>query len=172
MARYGRFSASGDTDMGTVAADNQRANVFGAMPENGWAHTIGFWGGKPSGGSSPTVRLAIWDTDSSGNPDDRMAYGSVTVNASQSFGGDGQAYTVSVANISAAYDFAIGAVPVEAGEKYSLGFVSDNFAVNHAMTEAANLSTSLNRNFYSRSGVSTPADPDGYTSTSLEGHMT
>lgn len=159
--------------MGTVSANSQRASVFGAMPTDGWGHTLGFWGGKPSGGSSPSVKLAIWDTDGSGNPDDRLAYNSgVTVNAVESFGGDGQAYEVAVANVNSSFSPSTNAVALHSGSKYALGFVSANFSVNHAMTAAANLGSSDNKLFYNRSSISTPANPNGYTSSATNGHMT
>lgn len=171
MAYYGRRVTAGDTDYGTVSASNQRASVYNAMPENGWGHTFGVWGGKVSGGGAPGMRVAVWATDSSKNPSTLLGYtASITVNTAQTYGGDGQAYTGTVAagtNVQSSGD---DAIMLTAGSRYAIGVVATTYSFNHAMIAASRFAGD-NENFYYKSGTTTPLNPNGYTSSSTEGWM-
>lgn len=171
MAFYGRYVTNGDTDMGDVGYNQQRAYVYNKMTENGWGFKFGFWGGRFGGGGTPTVKPAIWTTTTSMTPDKLMAYhNGITVNAVQSYGRDGQAYSAPIMNSSSVFSPSSSAVKMKAGERYALGVVSTGDAMHYAMIQAAYF-TGDNEQFYSRDGVSTPTNPFGYTNSSTEGWM-
>ena len=172
MPYYGRYITSGDTDLGEIGASVQRACVFDPMPEHGWGHTFKWYGGKPLGqGGNPTIKLAIWETDASKNPTTRLAYhAGFTATNQMSYGGDGQAYSAAVQNVNASKSPGTNAVALWAGKRYSLGFVAAAYAARHGMTAAANIAGD-NEQFYDRFGVSTPTDPNGYTSAHTEGWL-
>lgn len=172
MAYYGRRITSGDTDMGDVGANEQRACVFDPMPEHGWGHSFHWYGGKPTGqAGNPTIKPAIWETNASMNPTTRLAYhAGFTTSKQMSYGGDGQAYEAPVANVNASKSPGSNAVAMWSGKRYALGIVAASYPARHGMTAAGNIAGD-NEQFYDRSGVSTPTDPNGYTSAHVEGWL-
>jgi hypothetical protein len=170
MSNYGRVVTSGDSDYGIATSNSQRAAVYGLMSESGWAHTLHGWFGKTAGGdANASVRMAVWRT-SSMNPAERLCYTSpFTVSSVGASGSTTTKYTSSVANVASAYSPGSNAIKLHSGERYSLGFATTE-QVGHAMVQAASISAD-NESFYYRSGLSTPSTPNGYTSSSNEGHL-
>lgn len=159
MPFYGRKITSGDLDMGDVGVNTQVASVYNRMPTNGWATKLGIWGGKATATNS-IFKLAVWSVDASKNPTTRLfVSGNVTVSTAQSYGGDGASYEVPMS------------LKLTANERYSLGVVATNADAHFAMVQAQYNSSADNNYMYRKYSVSTPANPNGYTSNSYEGHM-
>ncbi|MGC4107811.1 MAG: hypothetical protein QM753_15930 [Thermomicrobiales bacterium] len=159
MPFYGRKISSGDLDMGDVGVNTQVASVYNRMPTNGWATKLGIWGGKATGTNS-VFKLAVWSVDASKNPTNRLFLsGNVTVSTAQSYGGDGASYEVPMS------------LKLTANERYSLGVVATNADGHFAMVQAAYNSSADNNYMYRKYSVSTPANPNGYTSNSYEGWL-
>src|SRR5690606_28654752 len=168
MAFYGRRVTSGDTDFGIVGQNQQRTSVYNRMPENGWGHTLGFWGGRNLGGGTPTVKIGVWTT-SNLTPATRMAYhNGITVSTYQSYGGDGQSYSVPVQNVNTALSPGSNAIKLQANANYAIGILPTGATVGHAMVQASKINGD-NEQFYHRDGVTTPTNPNGYTYSSNEG---
>lgn len=169
MAFYGRHTIAGDTDYGMAAPNQQRATVYERFPTNAWVYRLGFWGGKVTGGATPSVRVALWDTANL-NPNMLLAEtAAMSIGTAQSYGRDGQAYQSNVINKTSQPQ--TNAVMVWGGSNYSIGIVPTGASVGFAMVQAANI-TASNERLYSRSGVWSPTNPNGYTSNSNEGWIT
>lgn len=161
MATYGSFSASGSAGLGLLGANNQRATTYNRATQNGWAYRLGFWGGKPSGQPNASVRIGLWQTDSSKQPAALMASTSAfTVSAVQSYGGDGQGY-----------EYDITPVQLWTDQRYAVGVATNNL-ISFAMREAASIPGADNRNLYTRTGTSVPTNPFNHSTYSFEGWIT
>jgi hypothetical protein len=172
MAYYGRRITSNDPDFGVVSDTGQRASVFNAMPENGWGFRVGLWCGIESG--SPSVQLGVWEADSGMNPAARMGYGVAFSPAAPMTSWDqGQAYQALFALVDSDKSPGGGstlAIKMIAGKRYGIGPQVNGGSLGHGMRQASGI-TADNEQFYNRSGTATPSDPFGYTSASVEGHL-
>jgi hypothetical protein len=176
VSYYGRKVAS-DTDSGLAyggtPSNNQVFSVFGAMPENGWGHTMYLNAGKLSG-SSPTGKLAIAATDGSSHPSTRMAYtGTITFSGTATSGTDAPQVSAAIASVNSTYGPTNAAVMLKAGKVYALGFAVTVNTLLFAMIQASNPNNHYADNYFYYRSVSstTPSDPIGYTSTSYEGTL-
>lgn len=168
MAFYGRRVTAGDTDYGEISQNQQRTSVYNKTTENGWGHTLGFWGGRTSGFGNPTVKVGVWTT-SNLTPATRMAYhNGVVVSTLQTAGTNGQAYTVPVQNVNNALSPGSNAIKMYANVNYAIGLLPTGTMMSHAMVQAAYINGE-NEQFYHKDGITTPADPNGYTYSSNEG---
>lgn len=149
-----------------------RACVFNKTTENGWVYQLGIWAGKYTveSSSNVTTRLALYDTDSSKDPDDRQGYSdSFSVTATMIDNGGGASY---VADIAASVGPVSDSIPIYSGRRYSIAALGTVGWLAHAMQEAALISAD-NERFYLRTGLSQPPPSNfGSPSESTEGHMT
>lgn len=173
MPNYGRYVSSRDFEWGAIGTTDQRASVYNAMPENGWGTHIGGWLGKVPAGSNSTVQLAVWTTDASKNPVDLMCYTAgitVSVALGDNTGETGDDYVGAVANVDSALSPGTNAIKLEAGKRYSIGFVATVASLRHSMIQSSRLGSAAdNKLFYDHFSTSTPLDPNGYTYTHTEG---
>lgn len=159
MANYGRYVTSGDTDLFDINTSTMGTTVYNRMPSNGWMQAVGFWGGKATG-TNATAKIGVYATDDSKNPTTRLwQSGNITVSTAQSYGGDGAAYQVS------------GSLKLEANKRYAIGIVATGADMHTAAVQAAYNSSADNNYLYRKFSVTTPPNPNGYTASSYEGHM-
>lgn len=170
MATYGRYSTSGDSDLGTIADGEQRASIMHAMSEHGWATHIGLWAGRTPGGVAPSLELAIWWANNNVPAMLIAQTAAATTNTEMHHGGSGQAYQFAIANSNPAYSPAANAAQLWAGTKYAIGAQVNGAALNHGMVAANN--TIDNPYLYYRYGTSVPTDPFNHLSSSYEGRLT
>lgn len=163
LTRYGRYKTSSEADYGVQAAGQMRACVFDAASDNIWVTKIGGWVGK-SGGTNATVRWALYETDGSKNPTDRLGYSeAATVSTSMAGPGGGASYSPDVDG---------DPLMIRSGRRYAIAQLPTGAGIGHSMREAAAISAD-NEQFYDRSGLSQPPPATfGSYSSSVEGHLT
>ena len=171
MTNYGRHYSSTHYTFGWVAPGTLRGCTFDRASENGWVYELGIWAGKytPESSSNVTTRLALYDTDASKNPDDRLAYtDSFTVSATMADSSGGAAYTASIATSTGPVPTSM---PIYANVRYHIAALGTVGYLAHGMQEAALISAD-NEQFYDRTGLSQPPpNPFGSYTASIEGHM-
>jgi len=154
-----------------VAPGTLRGCTFDRASENGWVYELGIWAGKytPESSSNVTTRLALYDTDASKNPDDRLAYtDSFTVSATMADSSGGAAYTASISTSTGPVSTSM---PIYANVRYHIAALGTVGYLAHGMQEAALISAD-NEQFYDRTGLSQPPpNPFGSYTASIEGHM-
>lgn len=159
---FGNRRTSADTSFRTATngTNNQRANIFGPFPQNGWATYMGVWGGRVT--SNPTVRLAIWRVEDKTDVTLRMGY-TTDFNPSvlMTSASGGASYTAQLAHSNLSYSPSDAAVKLVAGEYYAIGFLSRDFDF------ALAVNTDDQKSLYQASvGGATPTSPFAATSTS------
>lgn len=166
----GRHFTSSEADYGTISANASRASVFDPITDNIWIVDAGGVFGR-SGASTPSVRLAIYDTDASKNPRDRLGYfGPLSPSTAMAGPGGGAHYNsgVSGSDNGPTNDAIMG----YSGTRLAIDLVSSNFGLGHSMREAAAISAD-NEQFYNRTAPGNPQPSSfGAYSASVEGHMT
>jgi hypothetical protein len=171
VTNYGRHYSSTHYTFGWVAPGTLRGCTFDRASENGWVYELGIWAGKytPESSSNVTTRLALYDTDASKNPDDRLAYtDSFTVSATMADSSGGAAYTASISTSTGPVSTSM---PIYANVRYHIAALGTVGYLAHGMQEAALISAD-NEQFYDRTGLSQPPpNPFGSYTASIEGHM-
>lgn len=173
MPNYGRTSSQSNVYFGWLDPGELRACVFNALTTNAWVYEMGIWAGKNTNvdPDNVTARLAIYTTDASKDPDDRLGYtDAFTVSNVMTDASGGQSKTASIAVSTGPSS---SAIPLLSGRRYALAALGVTGSLGHRM-QAAALITADNERFYTRDGLSQPPpDPfgGGYTETT-EGHMT
>ena len=164
--RYGRYSTVPESDSGTVAAGDSRACVFNAATDNMWVTLAGFVGYK-TGGSAPSVRVSVYDTDASKNPRTRMGYMS-PVSVTAAYPGAHYTAPVSGSDNGPTND----AILLYSGVRYAVDLLAGTNGLGHSMVQAAAI-VADNEQFYNRTAPSNPP-PSAYGaySASVEGHLT
>lgn len=172
MSTYGRPSSYSNPYFGWLDPGELRASVFNKITENAWVYELGIWAGKNTDvdPDNVTARLAIYDTDSSKDPDDRLGYtASFTVSNVMTDASGGQSKTASIA-VSTGPSSA--SIPLQANQRYALAVLGVTGSLGHRMQAAANISAD-NERFYTRDGLTQPPpDPFGTGTETTEGHMT
>lgn len=138
------------------ASDNQRATVYGAMPEHGHAYSMSIWAGYYDSGDPGTAQLALYDT-AGGNPDDLLARtATFNLNTRMTEAAAGQLYTADL----------IASAIMAAGQKFGLQALFRGGRMAHGQTAATSL-------MYRRSTSATNnPDPNNYSSSTTETQMT
>lgn len=143
--------------------------MFDASPYDTWIVSGGFVGGK-NGGSSPAVRMTVYDTDASKNPRTRVGYiAPVTASTSMVAAGGGAHYT---ANVSHSDNGPTDdGIMLYSGSRYAIDLIP-TANMGHSMLAAGSI-TADNEQFYNRTAPSNPP-PSAYGaySASVEGHLT
>lgn len=168
--RYGRYSTSAESAIGTIVASANRACVFDSATQNVWIHTIGGVIRKDTT-TDATVRYGLYACNTSNQPTTRLGYTSSISVTSSTF--SVRTAAVSVADSSPTN----AAIKLASGSLYGISILSTVAAIDHSMVTAASI-TATNESFYRRSSVTTVTDPFGTYGTggnvvySTEGHMT
>lgn len=172
MTDYGRPASQSNVYFGWLNPGELRACVFNAINTNAWVYELGIWAGKNTDidADNVTARLAIYTSDASKDPDDRLGYtDAFTVSNVMTEALGGQSKTASVAVSTGPSQ---SAIPLLANRRYALAALGVTGSLGHRM-QAAALITADNEQFYVRTGLSQPPpDPFGAYSSSIEGHMT
>jgi hypothetical protein len=173
MAIFGRGSSSNDSDSGSTGgggSSNQRASVFGQMPEHGWGWRMGFRACK-STSTNATARLAVYET-TGGDPDDRIGYtDSFTISNLGSSAGDCSAYTALIENTSNDSPTQSGLM-LWSGRTLGLAFSHTGGPIIHQMAVAADVNYANEQLYRKDNGSSIPSDPFGASTVSIEGMIT
>lgn len=167
---YGRHYTQPHATYGWTYSGQLRGCVFDAPSSHLWAYELGGWLGRYDS-SNVTTRIAVYNTDSSKNPTDRVGYSaSFTVSAVMTDSSGGAAYTASVeATEEGPTETSIA---LTAGTRYMLAYLGTGDEIAHAMQESS-LITADSEYFFNRTGLSQPPpDPFGSYSSSVEGHLT
>lgn len=166
MPLNGYVSPSGGTPAAGNAADGQqRSYVADPFEVHGWLHTLAWRGGRTEDGDA-TAELATWAVNTSGNPSDDMVKTDEFAVTALMTGGSG---TPDIGSITA--HVLESPIICRQGSQRAYGVVPDDNDIRFGMIAAADLPAESNRLFYDRTGVSGPTDPNGYTSSSPQGHM-
>lgn len=168
VSYFGNRRTSADTSyrVASPTADNQRASIFGPFPEDGWATTIGVWGGKET--TSPKVMLAVWNVLNQTTLTERRAYSSsFQPSAVMTDATGGAAITANLNHMNT--DFspdATLAMKANAGDYYGIGFENIDQNFPHAVRTA--VQTALHRQTVV--GLP-PTDPFTATSTGVSAQL-
>lgn len=156
MPRYGSSShplfgfTAGDS------SDNQRATVFGAMPEHGHAYAMEIRAGHYDPSDTGTAQLAAYDTDG-GTPDDLLGRtATFALNTRMADASGGQTYQADL----------LASFLMPSGQKFGLQALFRGGRMAHGQTASA---SSMFRR--STSATNNP-DPNNYTSSPTETQMT
>ncbi len=172
MSLYGRSSGQPHYTWGFIAPGDLRGCTFDRSNENGWVYELGIRAGKYTTESSSNVsaRIALYDTTSSKNPDDRQGYSnSFTVSSVMVDASGGANYTASIASSIGPSD---ASIPIRANTRYHLAVLGTVGWLAHSMQEAALIGAD-NELFYDHTGTLSqpPPDPFGSYTSSIQGHM-
>ena len=149
-----------------------RGCTFDRSNENGWVYELGIRAGKytTESSSNVTTRIALYDTTSSKNPDDRQGYSnSFTVSSAMVDASGGANYTASIASSIGPSN---ASIPIRSNTRYHLAVLGTVGWLAHSMQEAALISAD-NELFYDHTGTLSqpPPDPFGSYTSSTQGHM-
>lgn len=170
VVRYGRYTnGSPDAATGIVSAGASRASVYDPLSDNVWITTAGAIVGKV--GSNVSLRISVYDTDSSKNPRTRQGYfAPVTVSAVMVGGGDGTEYTAAVSGSDTGPTN--DAIMLVSGRRYAIDLLAGSNAMRHSMIDAGSIAAD-NEQFYDRAAPSNPPPTSyGSYSASVEGWIT
>lgn len=176
IVNYGRHSSLPRIDFGFIAPGQMRGNTFNAASQHLWCYQLGIWAGKytTADPDNVTTRVAIYATDGSMNPTDRLGYSaSMTVTAVMNdiAGGASNVASVATVDVTAPSGVTLSAIPLSSGVRYHLAVLGTTGSLGHAM-QAASRITANNERFYNRTGLGQPPpDPFGAYVSSTEGHM-
>lgn len=160
----GRRSTTPDDHYGDMGASEIRAYVANNAPADVWIRRARYRGGR-TGGSTPRVRVAVYDTAGGGPaPDDLLyTFPSTYPSTRMDDANGGELVTVNV-------DSATKAFLLNGGLNYALALQVNDAGFRHNMIEAADISGE-NEQFYYRS-ASNPPNPYGSSTVSTEGWIT
>jgi hypothetical protein len=158
----GRKSTTPDDHYGDMNASEIRAYVANNAPADAWIRRARYRGGR-TGGSTPRVRVAVYDTSGLA-PDDLMyTFPSTYPSTRMDDANGGELVTVNV-------DSATKSFLVAGGVNYALALQVNDADFRHNMIEAADISGE-NEQFYYK-GASNPPNPYGASTVSTEGWIT
>ena len=168
MTYYGRRTTSFENEYGILVHNELRLCVFNRVSgANKWAIRVGFFGGKHTGTNTLT-RGVLYETNSSLNPTELLAYGDQeTVSVASNFPSGGDDYEADWAFV---HDGNTKGVQLYSGRRYAIGMHNKNANFKHSMRQASAI-TADNEQFYFKFNVSSVPDPVGSYSSSIEGHM-
>jgi hypothetical protein len=160
--RYGRYRTSAEPIVGDLVTGALRACVFDRASQNIWVTKLGAWVGK-AGATNGTLKLGLY-TASSNVPSARVAYNATGLTVSTLYSAGGAAATTTLAT----------PVKISSGSQYAMALLGSTADLRFSMQQSSALPTgTLNRQFYTRSGISgNPPDPYGSATATVEGHLT
>ncbi len=170
VVTYGRHASQPRLFLSETLAGELRGCVFNATSQHLWVYELGVWAGKQAGQANVTGRIAIYDTNASMNPTNRVGYSEAfTITNTMSHAGQGAAHTAAVGLSDDGPSQS--SLPLPSGKRYLLAFLGTNGNAAQGMQEAAQI-VADNEQFYSRTGISQPPpDPYGSYSAAIEGHL-
>jgi hypothetical protein len=160
----GRKSTTPDDHFGDMGASEIRAYVANNAPADAWIRRARYRGGRITG-STPRVRVAVYDTAGGGPAPDDLIYTFPNTYPSERMddANGGELVTVNVDSTTKAF-------LVAGGLNYALGLQVNDASFRHNMIEAADISGE-NEQFYYKS-ASNPPNPYGASTVSTEGWIT
>ena len=133
MSYYGKHVVAHDTDIGItgVTTNNERATIFPAITENGWATAYGIWGGRANSGQNATLALCHWSDFNNAPNTVRARSSSFTVSTDMFDGNGGASYTSNITWSDSIYPSRSSAQLFK-GTPYAVGFLSTGNQFSHA----------------------------------------